>query len=107
MKLTRITGPALAVALALTVAACGGPDTISKDDVAKKVQPEFDKIAQQQGQESFPEITCENDLKAEEGESTRCSATGPDGTLGITVTVSSVEDGNAKLSFKADSELTE
>jgi hypothetical protein len=107
MKLTRITGLALVVALALTVAACGGTDTISKDDVAKKVQPEFDKLAQDAGQEKFPEITCEDDLKAEEGSSTRCSATGPDGTLGITVTVSSVEDGNAKLSFKADEQVTE
>jgi hypothetical protein len=103
--MNRIGICTLAVALTTGLAACGSSATLSKDDVAKKVQAEFDKIAQSRGQESFPKVTCPDDLKAEAGATTRCSATGPDGTLGITVTVKSAKDGNAELAFKADEDV--
>jgi hypothetical protein len=87
------------------VAGCGQA-TVSSDDVTEQVQAQFDKIAQEAGQETFPKVTCPDDLKAEAGETTRCTAKGEDGTLGITVTVKSVKDGTAQLNFKGDDKLT-
>lgn len=91
--------------LAPVLAACGGTDKVKKEDIAKKAQAEFDKIAQRGGQASFPKITCPEDLEAKAGETTRCEATGTDGTLGITVTVKSVKDGKVQLGFKGDDKL--
>lgn len=80
-------------------------NTIDKDEIAKQAQSEFDKIAKAKGQR-FPKIVCPDDLEGEKGMETRCSATGPDGTLGITVTVTSADEDNAQLNFKGDSKLT-
>jgi hypothetical protein len=97
----------LAIAMTIGLAACGSSsNTIKKDEVAKRVQGEFDKIAQARGRKNFPKITCPDDLEAKKGASTRCSATGPDGTLGITVTVTELKDGNAHLGFKGDNHIT-
>jgi hypothetical protein len=105
--MNRIGICTLAIVLTTGLAACGSSSsTIKKNDVAKKVQAEFDKIAQARGQKNFPKITCPKDLDAKKGATTRCSATAPDGTLGITVTVNGTKDGNAQLGFKADDQLT-
>ena len=102
----RSAAPTLALCLAAALfAGCGSDDTLSKEDVAKEAQAQFDKIAKDRGQDTFPKITCPEDLKAEKGATTRCKATGTDGTLGITVTVASVDGGDAKLNFKADDQL--
>ena len=45
-------------------------------------------------------------LEGEAGNKTRCTATGPDGTLGITVTVRSADGDNAQLNFKGDDKVT-
>lgn len=96
------------VAIVLAFAGCGSSsdDTVSKEDVQKQAQAKFDEIAQKQGAKTFPKITCPDDLDAEKGKTVRCSATGADGTLGITVTVTSVEDGKVNLNFKGDDKLS-
>ena len=106
--MTRFRRATLAVALVATTAAvlagCG-ESTVDKDEVAKQAQTYFDGVARDNGQEKFPEITCPDDLKAEKGETTRCSAEGDDGTLGITVTVNSVDGDTANLSFEGDDKV--
>jgi len=94
-----------ALAASLSFAACGD-QTVSKDEVAKQAQSQFDKIARNAGQKKFPKITCPKDLDAKKGAKTRCTAKGNDGTLGITVTVASIKDDKARLNFKGDSKLS-
>lgn len=107
MQLRRYT---LAVACAATAtlafAGCSSTKTLSKDKVAAQAQAKFDEIARSGGQAKFPKIVCPGDLTAKAGQTTRCSATGKDGTLGITVTVTSVNGSKAQLNFKGDNHLT-
>ena len=108
MTATLRRSAALTLTLLLAAAlfaGCGSDNTLSKDEVAKEAQAQFDKIAKDRGQSSFPKITCPSDLKAKKGATTRCKAVGTDGTLGITVTVDSVDGGKAKLHFQADNKL--
>jgi len=79
-------------------------NTIDRDEIAKQAQGEFDRIAKAKEQR-FPKIACPDDLEGEVGNETRCRASGPDGMLGITVTVESVDDDKARLSFKGDDKL--
>jgi len=97
----------LAVAALPLLAGCSAETTktIDKDEIAKQAQGEFDRIAKAKGQR-FPKIVCPDDLEGEAGKKTRCTATGPDGTLGITVTVKSADGDNAQLNFKGDDKVT-
>jgi hypothetical protein len=104
--------PAVAAAAAVAVLAAGcsassGDPTVDKAEVAKQAQSQFNRIARQRGVAHFPKIKCPKDLKAKAGATTRCSAKGTDGTLGITVTVTSVKDKKAQLHFKGDSALNQ
>jgi EmrB/QacA subfamily drug resistance transporter len=94
------------LAVAMLIAGCSTTKTVPKAEVAKQTQAKFDAIAQAKGQAKFPKIVCPDDLKAKAGQSTRCSATGRDGTLGITVTVTSVSGSTAHLNFRGDSHVT-
>ncbi|MFC9028338.1 DUF4333 domain-containing protein [Streptomyces arboris] len=50
-----------------------------------------------------PDITCPEDLVGKVGTTTRCTLTAGDGsTLGVTVTVTSVEDEKINFDIKAD-----
>ncbi|MEV6834407.1 DUF4333 domain-containing protein [Streptomyces sp. NPDC051133] len=50
-----------------------------------------------------PHVTCPEDLAGKVGTTTRCTLTADDGsTLGVTVRVTSVEDGRIHFDFKAD-----
>jgi hypothetical protein len=98
---------AAAAVLAGGCSSSTGDPTVDKDAVAKQAQLQFDRIARQKGVSKFPTIKCPDDLKAKKGAKTRCSAKGTDGTLGITVTVTSVKDKKAQLHFKGDSALNQ
>jgi hypothetical protein len=101
---------AVAAAAAVLVGGCSastGDPTVDKSEVAKQAQLQFNRIARQRGAAKFPAIKCPHDLKAKAGATTRCSAKGADGTLGITVTVTSVKDKKAQLRFKGDSALNQ
>ena len=96
----------LFAALLPTLSSCGdSTNTIDKDEIAAQAQTFFDRLAEKQGRK-FPPIKCPEDLEAKEGEKTRCSAAGNDGTLGITVTVTEVREDDAQLNFKGDEKLT-
>lgn len=98
-----LTAGSLAV---LPLAGCSSAKTISKDRVAAQAQTKFDELARSKGQAGFPKVVCPSDLTAKAGQTTRCSATGPDGTLGITVKVTGVNGSKAHLNFKGDDHLT-
>ena len=103
----RLLACLAAVGTVFAVSACGdSTEQISKGQVQSQAQKFFDDVAKRNGAESFPKITCPDDLEAVKGKTTRCSAKGTDGTLGITVTVSEVRDDGATLSFKGDDKLT-
>ena len=100
----------LPLALALAVAGCSGEvgtsKTVAKETIEKQAQTQFDKLARQRGQERFPPIECPDDLEDPKvGDTTRCEATASDGTLGITVEVTAVDDDGVKLSFQGDDKL--
>jgi hypothetical protein len=87
-----------------SVSAGGG--SVSKSEVEKQAQTQFDALAKSKGQASFPPITCPGDLDAKVGATEHCSATFSDGTLGITVKVASVSGDTAHMDFQADSAVT-
>ena len=97
----------LALALAGCSASAGTSRSVDKETIAKQAQTQFDKIARQKGQKTFPPIKCPDDLDDPKvGDTTRCEATASDGTLGITVKVTGVTDDGVKLSFQGDDHVT-
>ncbi|MEU1013912.1 DUF4333 domain-containing protein [Streptomyces sp. NPDC088810] len=73
--------------------------TLSADELATTVS---EKLAARTGRPK-PHITCPEDLAGKVGTTTRCTLTADDGsTLGVTVTVSSVEGKQINFGIKAD-----
>jgi PBP1b-binding outer membrane lipoprotein LpoB len=107
MRTLLVSAVAGAALLTAGCSASTGDKTVDKSEVAKQAQVQFDRIARQRGATKFPTIKCPKDLKAKKGATTRCSAKGTDGTLGITVTVTSVKNDKAQLHFKGDSALNQ
>ncbi|MEU6593716.1 DUF4333 domain-containing protein [Streptomyces sp. NPDC046881] len=95
-----------AVAAGVLLAGCSGSVTVEKskptlsaDKLATTVS---EKLAAQTGRPK-PRITCPEDLAGKVGTTTRCTLTADDGsTLGVTVTVSSVEGNQINFGIKAD-----
>ena len=97
--------------MVLVLLGCGGSvsiggSSVSKAEVEKQAQAKFDEIARAKGIASFPPITCAGDLEAKVGATERCSGTFKDGTLGITVKVTSLSGETAHMEFQADSRAT-
>ena len=91
---------ALAVPL---LAGCGG-SAIDNSQLEEQTQEALTKSV---GKEA-PEAVCPDELKAEKGAETRCHMDFPEGKrLGITVTVSSVDDDKARYDIVADDKLTD
>ncbi len=105
-RFSRAVVCAATAMLMLLLAGCSSTKMISKDKVAAQTQAKFDEIARSKGQAKFPKIVCPRDLTAKTGQTTRCSAAGRDGTLGITVTVTGVNGSKAQLNFQGDDHLT-
>ena len=91
--------PATAIgALVLAAAACG-TGAVAKSDVEKNVS---DQLTATVGQKP-KSIACPGDLAATVGTTMRCSLTADDDTsLGLTVTVTSVQDSNVKFDIAVD-----
>ena len=91
---------AAALFLLAGLAACG-TSPLPAEDVAEKAE---DALEERIG--SRPEISCPDDLEAEVGTETRCMLTaGDDPTeFGVTITVTSVEDGNVAFDVEVDQE---
>ena len=97
--MTRASLASLPLLLVVLAGCAAAP--LSAEDVATKAE---DALEQRSGVR--PEITCPEDLAAEVGASARCSLVldGVDGTYGVTVTVTSVEDGEAHFDVRVDDE---
>ncbi|MEW2068735.1 DUF4333 domain-containing protein [Streptomyces sp. NPDC007346] len=95
-----------AVAAGVLLVGCSGSVTLgnsapklSSDQLATTVA---EKLAETTGQPT-PDITCPEDLVGKVDTTTRCTLTAKDGsTLGVTVTVTSVEDEKINFDIKAD-----
>ncbi|ARF76043.1 DUF4333 domain-containing protein [Kitasatospora albolonga] len=103
---TAVTWSLSAVAAGALLVGCSGSVSIgntepklSSDKLATTVS---EKLAATTNQPK-PDITCPEDLVGKVGTTTRCTLTADDGsTLGVTVTVTSVEDERINFDIKAD-----
>jgi hypothetical protein len=103
-----------AAAAAIAISGCsvcvGSGCSTSGSDLAGIVRSRFNKSLQAQGKPALPPVTCPHDIKNTVGATTRCFAkgnfgAGQTGTLGITVTVTSVNGSTVNFDFKADQQL--
>ena len=100
----RVSRRPLRIAVVLAagglLAGCGA-EHVEATAVASAVA---DQVEEQAG--AKPDVDCPEDLAAEVGASARCSLIldGVDGTYGVTVTVTSVEDGEAHFDVRVDDE---
>ena len=81
--------------MAGTLTACGG--SLPASDVADAAA---DALETRLG--FRPEVRCPDDLQAEVGAETRCTASVDGQTYGATVTVTSVDDDGAQLDVRVD-----
>jgi hypothetical protein len=88
-------------ALAFGLGACTVTATLSAEDVAGAAEDAFE----QESGIRFP-ITCPEDLEAEVGAETRCVLTNSDTgeEYGVSVTVTSVENGSAQFDVRVDNQ---
>ena len=91
--------PLLALPILLAAGACGGPGTLSADEVATQAE---DSLEEQVG--TRPDVSCPEDLPAEVGAEMRCTLTAGDDPIeyGVTVTVTSVEGDTASFDVVVD-----
>ncbi len=89
----------IAATVLVTLSACGS-SSVSGADVAEQVSTQ---LARQIGQ-APDDVTCPEDLAAEDGATTRCELTDGEQTYGVDVTVSSVEGGTVSFDIEVDGE---
>lgn len=94
----RAAAGALAVLCAAGCSVSAGSKAVSKEEVAKQAKAGLSKEV---GREPDA-VTCEHDLKAEVGETVRCTLTADGKKQGMTVTAKSVDGDNVKMDFKVD-----
>ncbi|MFD9598821.1 DUF4333 domain-containing protein [Streptomyces sp. NBC_01224] len=98
-SLSAVAAGALLVGCSASVSAGKSEPKLSSDKLAASLA---DKLASTTGQPK-PDITCPEDLAGKVGTETRCTLTSNDGsTLGVTVTVTSVDGKQIHYDFKAD-----
>lgn len=97
--LLAVATGALLVGCSVSASVGGSTPKLSKEKLADTVA---ERLAATTGQ-AKPDVTCPEDLTGKKGTSTRCTLTASDGsTLGVTVTVTSVEGDDIKFDIKAD-----
>lgn len=105
-RLSAATWSISGVAVATLLVGCSASVNVEKSEpklsADKLATTVAEKLAATTGQPK-PDITCPEDLTGKVGTTTRCTLTASDGsTLGVTVTVSSVEGGKINFDIKAD-----
>ncbi|AWL41390.1 MULTISPECIES: DUF4333 domain-containing protein [Streptomyces] len=97
--LAAIAVGALLVGCSASVSIGKSEPKLSADELATTVA---EKLADTTGRPT-PDITCPEDLRGKVGTATRCTLTADDGsTLGVSVTVTSVEGDQINFDIKAD-----
>ncbi|WKX69396.1 DUF4333 domain-containing protein [Streptomyces sp. XD-27] len=108
MAISRVSAAASilsTVAVGALLVGCSSSSTpqLSADKLATKVA---EMLAAEKGL-SKPQVTCPEDLVGKVGTTTRCTLTADDGsTLGVTVTVKSVDGSEVNITAKADDTVT-
>jgi len=99
MKFRR-TGRAGVVAgvMLLALSACGGTKSVAQADVEKQAGEELAKVVGQKPDK----IECPGDLKAEVGTEMRCELFAGGESIGLTVTVTSVDGSDVKFDVNVD-----
>jgi hypothetical protein len=98
-SLTTLTAGVLLVGCSVSAGTGASEPKLSSDKLADTVAR---KLADTTGQPK-PDVTCPEDLTGKVGTTTRCTLTASDGsTLGVTVTVSSVEGDRINFDIQAD-----
>lgn len=95
-----------AVATAALLAGCSASvsvgETTPKMSKEKLADTVAERLAAKMNQPK-PDMACPEDLEGKKGTTTRCTLTASDGsTLGVTVTVTSVDGDNIKFDIQAD-----
>ncbi|MFS8201676.1 DUF4333 domain-containing protein [Streptomyces sp. CWNU-52B] len=94
----RVTAGALAVLFAAGCSASLGSKEVSRGEVEKQASAALSK----QISGKIDDLTCEDDLKAEVGETVRCELTVDGAKQGMTVTAKSVDGDKVKMGYKVD-----
>ncbi|MER5179232.1 DUF4333 domain-containing protein [Streptomyces sp. NPDC002896] len=105
-RLSAATSLLSAVAAGVLLVGCSASVSVGKStpkmSADKLATILAEKLAETTGQPK-PDIACPEDLVGKVGTTTRCTLTADDGsTLGVSVTVSSVEGDQINFDFKAD-----
>lgn len=103
-RLRPIVRPlAVAALVAFALAGCGmlGPGSVPADDVETQIS---DKLEAQVGQ-APDEVSCPEDLPAEEGSEIMCVLVADDQSIDVTVSVSSVEDDTVNFDIQVADEV--
>ncbi|MEV6260762.1 DUF4333 domain-containing protein [Streptomyces sp. NPDC051784] len=98
--------PAVAVTAGMLLVGCSASVHVGKTEpklsAEKLATTVSEKLARTTGQPE-PDVSCPEDLTGKVGTTTRCELTADDGsTLGVTVTVTSVEGEQINFDIKAD-----
>ena len=88
----------LVVVLVMAMAACSGEKVLDEAEVEEGAKQALTETV---GQEP-DSIDCPDDLKAEVGATMRCELTAGSDTLGVTVTVTSIDGDNATYDVEVD-----
>jgi hypothetical protein len=97
--LSAVASGVLLAGCSTSVSVGNSEPKLSADKLATTVA---EKLATTTGQPK-PDITCPEDLAGKVGTTTRCTLTADDGsTLGVSVTVTSVDGGQINFDIKAD-----
>ncbi len=105
-RLSAVTWSLSTAAVGMLLGGCSASVSVGKSEpkmsADKLATMVAEKLAATTGQPK-PDITCPEDLVGKVGTTTRCTLTADDGsTLGVTVTVSSVDNDQINFDFKAD-----
>ncbi|MFF1919450.1 DUF4333 domain-containing protein [Streptomyces sp. NPDC058221] len=88
----------MTVLFAVGCSASVGSKVVKKDEVEKQASAALSKKV---GRDP-DSVSCKDDLKAEVGETVRCTLTAGGTKLGMTATAKSVDGDNVKMDFKVD-----
>lgn len=97
----RVLAAAAGTALVLTAAGCSSVDAVPQGDIEERISSDLEE---QVGQ-TPDDVSCPDDLEAEEGAEMECTLTAGEDELGVTVTVDEVDGEEVNYSFVVDDEV--
>ena len=93
----RVLALAAGAVLAVGLTGCSA-DSVPKSDVEDQISTQLEKEVGQ----APDDVSCPEDLKAEEGETMECTLTAGEDELGVTVEVTSADGGDVEFDITVD-----